>query len=253
MLMLFNFFKSKGNSESRLFYRTEIHCHIMPGVDHGASTVNDSLELIEAERRWGIDRFILTSHVTEDTFENNPETLAEGFARLKEGVDKVEMPVRMAYSAEYRLDTLFMEQLRQNRIVPMPGNYLLVENSYIQEPMGLDNLLFDLKVKGYKVIMAHPERFPYYHGNASRYEQLHSAGNLFQVNLLSLAGFFGKDAKKVAEWMAKQGMVDFLGSDVHHMRHVEAIDAYLKSSDYRKLLPYLKKTVKNDIFLGDDE
>lgn len=246
--MLFNFLKSKSNSVHKLFYHTDIHAHIMPGVDHGAADVDEALELIGAQQRWGIDQIILTSHVTETTFENNPETLASGFETLSAAMKESGNPVKIAYSAEYRIDPLFMEQLGKGQIIPMPDNYLLVENSYIQEPIGLDTLLFDLKVKGYQVIMAHPERFPYYHESMSRYEALHGAGNLFQVNLLSLAGYFGKAAKKIAETLAKNGMVDFLGSDIHHMQHVDAIDQYLHSSDYRKMLPYLEKTVKNDIF-----
>lgn len=246
--MLFNFFKSKNSAESKLFYKTDIHCHIMPGVDHGAQSVDESLELIAAQQRWGIEQIILTSHVTDDTFENNPDTLAEGFRILTEGVKEAGNPIRLAYSAEYRIDTLFTDQLEKGLIVPMPDNYLLLENAFIQEPIGLDRLLFDLKVKGYKVIMAHPERFPYYYGNLDRYKQLHEAGNRFQINLLSLAGFFGKDTKKIAEWIVKNGMADFLGSDMHHLRHAEAIDKYLRSADYRKLLPWLERTVKNDIF-----
>ena len=247
--MLFNFFKSSAsNAAPELFYKTDIHCHIMPGVDHGAATTEDSLQLIESQQGWGIEQIILTSHVTESTFENNPETLADGFERLTKAVAEAGNPIKLAYSAEYRIDSLFMEQLENNRIVPMPDNYLLVENSFIQEPIGLDRLLFDLKVKGFKTIMAHPERFPYYHESLRRYEVLHDAGNLFQINLLSLAGYFGKETKKVAEWMVKNGMVDFLGSDIHHMRHVNAINKYLKSSDYRKLRPLMEKTVKNDIF-----
>ncbi|MDE6266308.1 MAG: hypothetical protein K2M07_03045 [Muribaculaceae bacterium] len=246
--MLFNFFTSKSSADPKLFFHTDVHCHIMPGVDHGAEDVDESLELIAALRKWGIEQIILTSHVTETTFENNPETLAAGFETLSNSIRDTENPVRLAYSAEYRIDPLFMDQLAKGQIIPMPDNYLLVENSYIQEPLGLDRLLFDLKVKGFKVIMAHPERFPYYQESPKRFEELHTAGNLFQVNLLSLAGYFGKTAKKTAEWLAKNGMVDFLGTDVHHIRHVEAIDNYLRSSDYRKHIPLLEKTVKNDIF-----
>lgn len=246
--MFLNIFKSKASSEAKLFYSTDIHCHIMPGVDHGAQTVEDSLALIEAQQKWGINQIILTSHVTEATFENNPTTLAEGYRRLTDALKESSAQVKTAYSAEYRLDSLFREQLGKGEIIPMPDNYLLVENPYVQEPLGLDQQLFELRVKGYKVIMAHPERFPYYQDERQRYERLHSQENLFQVNLLSLAGYFGKEAKKTAEWMAKNGMVDFLGSDIHHLHHVEAIDEYLRSADYRKMLPYLEKTVKNDIF-----
>lgn len=243
---MFNFlFGKKAPAEARLFYKTDVHCHIMPGVDHGASDEAESLQLIEAEQRWGIERIILTPHVTETTFENTPETLAAGFDRITRAVSDAANPIRLAYSAEYRIDTLFTEQYENDRLVPMPEKYILVENSYVQEPWDLDKLLFDLRLKGFTPILAHPERFKYYHHKPERYEQLHAAG-FFQINLLSLAGYHGKEEKKVAEKLVAKGYADFLGSDIHHSRHVEAIDAYLRTKDYRRMLPYLEKSVKND-------
>ncbi|MCM1297082.1 MAG: hypothetical protein NC311_16200 [Muribaculaceae bacterium] len=244
--MLDFLFGKKQSKPAELFYHTDIHCHIMPGVDHGAGNEEESLALLEAEMRWGITRLVLTSHVTEVTFENNPTTLAEGFRRITDAVKSASLPVELAYSAEYRIDELFMEQFEKGDIVPMPQKYLLVENSYLQEPWGLDNLLFDIKVKGYRPIMAHPERFLYYHDRVERYDELHRAGNLFQINLLSLAGYHGKAEKKMAEKLVEKGYADFLGSDIHHMEHVESIEAYLKSKDYQRMLPMLRTTVKND-------
>lgn len=244
---MFDFlFKKKTAELPELFFHTDVHCHIMPGVDHGSPDEETSLKLIESEQTWGIERIILTSHVTESTFENNPDTLAAGFKRLTDAVASAGNHIRLAYSAEYRIDALFTEQYKNGMLVKMPGDYLLVENSFIQEPWGLDNLLFDLKINGFKPIMAHPERFGYYYNDKKRYTALHDAGNLFQINLLSLAGYHGADAKKIAEWLVEQGYADFLGTDMHHISHFEAIDKYLRSKDFKKLMPKLEKTVKND-------
>ena len=244
---MFDFlFKKKTAELPELFFHTDIHCHIMPGVDHGSPDVETSLKLIESEQSWGINRIVLTSHVTESTFENTPETLAAGFERLTAAVKEAGNDIKLAYSAEYRIDSLFSEQYAAGKLIKMPGDFLLVENSFIQEPWGLDNLLFDLKINGYKTIMAHPERFPYYYEDKKRYDKLHSAGNYFQVNLLSLSGYHGGDAKKIAEWLVNKGYADFLGTDIHHHSHVEAIDKYLRSKEFKKLMPMLEKTVKND-------
>lgn len=244
---MFDFlFKKKTAELPELFFHTDVHCHIMPGVDHGSPDEDTSLKLIEGEQSWGINRIVLTSHVTESTFENNPQTLAAGFDRLVRAVKAVGNSIKLAYSAEYRIDSLFMEQYKAGQLVKFPDDYLLVENSFVQEPWGLDNLLFDLKISGFKPIMAHPERFGYYHDDKKRYDALHQAGNLFQVNLLSLAGYHGTAPKKVAEWLVEQGYADFLGTDMHNMTHFEAIDKYLRSKDFKKLMPLLEKTVKND-------
>lgn len=246
---MFDFLFKKNNTEpKKLFYHTDIHCHIMPGVDHGAADAEASLALLDAQKRWGIDRIILTSHVTDGTFENNPDTLSEGFRTLQSALAAAgrENDFKLDFSAEYRIDTLFLTQLEKNLIRPFPDGHLLIENSFLQEPIGLDSLIFDLQTKGYSLILAHPERYCYYHNNFKRYKDLHDRGVQFQTNLLSLAGYHSKEVKKIAEKLAKEGLVDFLGSDLHHDRHVQAIDAYLGSRQYAKLEPVLQETVKND-------
>ncbi len=244
---MFDFlFKNKDAAPAELFYETDIHCHIMPGVDHGSPDEETSLRLIEAERKWGIRRIVLASHVTETVFENNPATLAAGFKRLQKAIADAGTEIRLAYSAEYRIDGLFKSQLDAGQLIAMPGNHLLVENGFIQEPWGLDELLFDLKMKDFKPIIAHPERYVYYHTDMHRYDRQHETGNLFQINLLSLSGYHGKDEKRVAEKLVEAGYADFLGSDIHHDNHVKAIDRYLRSKDFRRLRPMLEKTVKND-------
>ncbi|MDE5901292.1 MAG: hypothetical protein K2H33_08070 [Muribaculaceae bacterium] len=233
-MSIFSFFSTK-KTPAKLPFHTDIHCHIVPGVDDGSPELEKSVELTARMAGWGIERIFLSPHVTQDTFENTPETLAEPFAALQQGVATAGIPVKLAMHAEYRIDEFFLQQIELGNLRPMPGNYLLVENSFAQEPWGLDKLLFDLKLKGYVPIMAHPERYLYYSvNNRDRYRQLHDTGLLFQINLLSLAGAYGKQEKQTAEWLLEHGMVEFIGSDIHRRGHADYIDSYLRSRDFTR-------------------
>lgn len=245
---LFNIFGGKSEPQ-QLFTATDIHCHIVPGVDDGSPDVNTSLELLERMASWGFRRIIATPHMTQDTFENTPDILDPALHDLQEGLAKrSDIKLTVERTAEHRIDDFFVAQLEKGLILPYPDNYILVENSWVQEPWNLDQFIFDLKIKGYKPIMAHPERFSYYQDHTERYNQLHGAGNLFQINLLSLAGYYGKSAKKAAEWLIEKGYADFVGTDLHHHRHADSIEAYLASRDYRKLVASGYKPLNDKVF-----
>ena len=244
MLMMSLF--SRRRERQPLFFTTDVHCHVIPGVDHGSPDVSMSLELLERMSSWGIRRIVGTPHVTESVFVNDSGTLSPAAAMLRKAVARKEIPVAIAQSAEYRIDELFKEQVEEGRLCPFPGKFLLVENSFMQEPWELDSILFDLKVKGFKPILAHPERYLYYHSRPERYRDLHNAGTLFQVNLLSLAGYHGKAEKRMAERLIADDMVDFIGTDLHHHRHADSIEEYLASKEYRKYSEILSNRVLND-------
>ena len=222
---VFNFFSKKSQEESRLFFKTDIHSHVVPGIDDGSPSVERSLELIARMKSWGLEKLIVTPHVTQD----------------------------MDYSAEYRIDEMFVEQLEGGIVRRLHGDYLLVENSYIQEPYNIDQILFQVSMKGYHPILAHPERYMYYYDKPKRYDELHSKGILFQVNLLSLAGYYGKEAKKVAEMLIEKDYVDYLGTDLHRRTHVEVMDKYLRSKDYRRHREKIEGRIKNDEMRGPSE
>lgn len=245
---MFNIFHRKKEN-NQLFYNTDVHCHILPGVDHGSQDVEQSIEMLRAERDMGITRVILTSHVTAETFENTPDTLRPAFEILKQAVAETEdiSHMKLYLSAEYRMDEFWDKQYSLGNQIAMPGNYILMENSFHQELLGLDELLFDLKVKGYKPILAHPERYIYYAQRKQRLEQLHNTGTKFQVNLLSLAGYFGQHCRETALWLVKHGMVDMLGSDMHGMEHVKVIQDYINSKEWRKLVPQIQGHIINDL------
>lgn len=243
---MFDFFKkNKENSSPKLFYTTDIHSHILPGIDDGSPNIEKSIELVRSMQEWGIKRIITTPHVTEETFENTPETIQNAYDELMLALKENDIEMDICFSAEYRMDENFIKQLENNQIIPLPHNHILIENSFIQAFWDLKNMIFQLGVKGYSPILAHPERYAYYFNEKSIYNELHDMGCLFQVNLLSLAGYYGKGPKEIGTWLVNKGYVDFIGTDLHHANHAEAITAFIGSKDYKKIASKLE--IKNNI------
>lgn len=232
-------------------FSTDIHCHILPGVDDGSPDVETSVGLVERMQNWGINRIIATPHVTECSFENTPDILDPALDELTSELARRGNGIEITRASENRIDDFFRQLLDKGLIKLMPNDYILVENSFIQEPWHLDQFLYDLRIKGMKPILAHPERYFYYHNDGmARYMDLHRAGTYFQINVLSLAGAYGKTERKVAEKMIEKGLVDFLGTDLHNMRHADIIDKYLTTSAASKHFEALAPRLMNDkVFL----
>lgn len=243
---LFNFFKKNNEVPASLFYDTEVHCHILPGIDDGSPDVATSVELVRQMQEMGIRRIIATSHVTESTFENTPDTIGAAYDSLRAALDKEGIDVAIHTSAEYRMDEYFLKQLNNNTLLPYPENYLLIENSFFQPFWEIKELIFDLQLKGYTPILAHPERYMYYHKTPQIYKELHDQGCLFQVNFLSLAGYYYPEVKAMALRLLEKGMVDFVGSDIHNFKHTEFMKEYLKTKDYRKLAEKASAVINNN-------
>ena len=242
---MFGFLKRKGK-ERCLFYKTDIHSHVVPGIDDGSPFVERSVELVSAMKEWGLERIIATPHVTQDKYENTPETVNEAFLELKGALSDASVDINIEFAAEYRIDEFFIEQVRKGSLMNLPNGYLLIENSFVQEPLNLDSTLFNLRMAGHKLILAHPERYAYYHAKRERYDKLHANGILFQINLLSLAGSYGKDVRKIAEYLIDKGYVDFIGTDLHRRTHVREINSYLGSKAYRRHCEQLQGQIQND-------
>ena len=244
-MSIFSFF-SRQSEPARLPFSTDMHCHLVPGVDDGSPDPSTSVYLIEQMNQWGIDNIIATPHITAGTFENTPEKLDTALEVLHKALSESGLPVTLSRSSENRLDDFFADQLKAGNITPLPGNNLLVEFPWFQEPFQLDTVLFDLKCEGYNIIIAHPERYAYYRTNRDRYETLHRQDNMFQVNLLSLAGHYGKAEKQTAMYLIEHGMVDYIGTDIHNRNHVESITAWLRTREARRVLDTLAPVIKND-------
>ncbi|MCM1318820.1 MAG: hypothetical protein NC217_00345 [Muribaculaceae bacterium] len=239
-------FRRKNNILPELFWHTDIHSHVCPGIDDGSPSSQLSVQLVRGMADLGFTKMVVTPHVTDETFPNTPEIIHDSFEILTKACEQAGLKMQLRCSAEYRVDDILYNMVEQNIISPIPGGWLLVENSWFQEPFGLEAFLFDLRSgHGLKPILAHPERYPYYQRHYDRLEQLFDNGVALQVNLLSLAGHYGKQIKQTAEWLLAHDMVNFVGSDLHRPSHLEVIREYLCSKEYYKL------ENKADLILND--
>ena len=198
---------------------TDWHSHILPGVDDGVRTVEEALEILRLYEELGVKAVWLTPHIMED-IPNTTAHLRERFAELQATYTG---PITLHLAAENMLDNLFEERLEKNDLLPLGenGNHLLVETSYFNPPMGLNNILLRIKSKGYVPVLAHPERYVYM--DAGDYRQLKEMNVMFQLNLSSIVGGYGTEVKKKAEWLLKNGFYDLAGSDTHGLAVLEAV------------------------------
>lgn len=196
---------------------TDWHSHILPGVDDGIKTMEQSLAVLEEYERLGFKKVWLTPHIMED-FPNETEFLRGRFEELK---SNWKGNLEIALAAENMLDNMFEERLQKNDFLPIgeDGSHLLVETSYYTPPYGMDDMLGDAMAKGYHLILAHPERYRYM--DETDYKKYKEKGLKFQMNILSLTGAYGETARKKAEWLLGKDMIDLFGTDVHRLEAIK--------------------------------
>lgn len=208
---------SHSSLKSLLSGFTDYHSHILFGVDDGVKTLEVSLQVLQRYEEIGIAEVWCTPHIMED-LPNTTEGLWARFAELQAAYHG---PVKLHLAAEYMMDQLFEERLQNNDLLPLgaESNRLLVETSYFNPPMGMHDILKQIKIQGYFPVLAHPERYVYM--DKDDYRTLKSRGILFQLNLASLAGAYGPDAQKKARWLLKKDFYNLAGSDLHSVRNMQ--------------------------------
>ena len=216
---------------------TDMHSHLVPGIDDGATDVANSIELINGLRELGYQKFITTPHVLWDIFKNNSATITPSYEALKAGLaeNKINTPIKFAaeYFLDYHVDELIEDEIP---LLTIKDNWVLVEFSFVSAPLDLKEKLFSLQMSGYQPVIAHPERYTYFGRTKEKYEEFKEAGHYLQVNLLSLTGYYGKIVQEIAQMLVKNKYVDFLGTDLHHIRHLNALQSASQLTDTIKLL-----------------
>lgn len=210
--------KAHKLGESGLFAGfTDWHSHILPGVDDGIQTMEDSLAVLAKYEELGVTTLWLTPHIMEEV-PNTPEKLQNRFEQLKEAYSG---PIKLNLAAEHMLDSLFEERVANNRLMPIGNerNHILVETSYVNPPMGMEEMLYSVMSMGLTPILAHPERYRYM--EKDDYYKLKERGILYQTNMMSLLGLYGETARGKAQWLLKEGLIDLTGSDLHKLRQLE--------------------------------
>jgi len=220
---MFSFFKKKKESFIKEI-AVDMHSHLLPGIDDGAKSKEDSLALIKKMQDLSYHKLIVTPHIMQDSYPNTKEIIYKTLETLKLFLEENSIDIKIEAAAEHYLDEAFLENLETDRVLPLAKEYLLFETSYIARPLNLEDLIYEISVKGYKPIFAHPERYRYIKDLESEYKALKDLGVYFQVNLNSLNGYYGKEAQKKALFLLENGLIDFLGSDTHHQRHLENLE-----------------------------
>ena len=220
----------------------DIHSHLLPGIDDGAKNLEDSISLITKLDACGIQKFITTPHVLGGVWNNSSDTILDKLELVQEELERQDMSyITIDAAAEYMLDEQFCELLKKRDLLTLKEDNLLVEMSYLNAPVNLFEMLFDLQLAGYNPILAHPERYNFYHRDFDVYHKLKEAGCKFQINLLSLTGYYGKSVQNTAEKLLQQNMIDFAGTDTHHHRHLNALEKLATKKNSKLLKPILKR------------
>lgn len=203
--------------------KCDVHSHFIPGIDDGAASMEDSVAMIRAFHELGYKKVITTPHVLTDGYPNTPGTILSGLEKVRVALKNEQVPIEIEAAAEYYLDFDFERKLENEQLLTFGNKHLLFEVSYLNPPDNLERLIFKMLTAGYKPVLAHPERYNFWHNKFERYEQLKEKGVLLQLNLNSLSGYYSGSTKKVAELLIEKNMVDLLGSDCHHMGHVNLV------------------------------
>ena len=230
------FFKKKKIPLNELLPEgfVDIHSHLLPGIDDGAKDLEDSISLIKKMSSFGIKNFITTPHILGDVYPNTPEIIRRKLKLVKDELIKRKMfDIKIEAAAEYMMDEKFLKLIENDEeILTLKDNLVLVEMSYFSPPINLYDILFQLQLKGYKPVLAHPERYTSYHNNFNEYYKLKRAGCLFQLNFLSLTEQYGIGVTKTAQKLIKENMYDYIGTDAHNHNHLELLK---KMSDAKNL------------------
>ncbi len=204
--------------------KVDMHAHLLPGIDDGLTSIESTIQFLELLQKAGYQKCICTPHIFSSVHPNSPQTILPVLQQVRNQLDKRNIAIKVEAAAEYMVDEAFELTLKEDKpLLTFGDNYILIEMSYAAPSPYLNSVIFELKLKGLQPILAHPERYSYYHNNFNQYIDFKNRGCLLQLNLLSLTNYYGVQTKKVAEKLIKNNMIDFLGTDIHHEKHLKAL------------------------------
>lgn len=237
MFSLFKKSKSPDNPIGQLPITTDIHSHILPGIDDGAPDMATSLKLIKGLYDLGIRRSIATPHIIGDLYRNTPESIGIALEKTRAACAVEGIGMELIAAAEYMLDDHFMGMIRkQQPLLTVSGKFVLTEFPYSLPPLNEEEMVFGIITSGYQPILAHPERYVYFHDNYKSYHKLKDLGFHLQVNLLSLTGYYGNAVAKAARYIMEKDLAMMVGTDLHHARHLAALQDTRSLTLLHKLL-----------------
>jgi protein-tyrosine phosphatase len=233
---VFHWFSKKKTTEAPPL-TTDLHSHLLPGIDDGVETLEQAEEIILHFRQLGYTRLITTPHVMSDAYRNTSDGILAKLAELRAHLQHKGIAITVEAAAEYYLDETVMEMLEANKpMLTFGAKYLLFETNFLTEPFNLKEFIFLANSKGYKPVLAHPERYLYLQQSWDKLQDLQDRGVYFQLNISSITGYYSKGVQVTAHKLIDKGWVHFLGSDCHNFQHVKLVEAAQRTKYYQKAL-----------------
>lgn len=242
---MFQFFSKKKFLVDFLGGFVDIHNHILPGIDDGAKTVEESMALIKGFSALGIKKFIATPHIMHNYYPNDHDSIYNARKKvqdslLQEGIGGITLDV----AAEHMIDDNFEFLLEEKKVMPLKNSFLLIEMSYLQPPLNFDEAVQKIASHRYFPILAHPERYNFINQNSSKFMKFRKNGILLQMNILSLGEYYGKDVQKKAHKLLNEGLIDYMASDIHNIQQLEYLkEIQISDSLLKLLLPVIDRTI----------
>ena len=236
--MIFNLFKSKPTLKEIIPQGfIDIHSHVLPAIDDGAKDVKESIKLIDKMKEMGFSKIIATPHTYPGLYENDTESIGNAFEEVNSFVNK---NINIGYASEYMICESLIKKAQEKQLLCLKDNFVLIEMSYISEPIGLFEIIYEIRVNDYIPILAHPERYLFI-DDSKKYFKLKRFGCLFQANLLSTVDYYGTNIRKNLEKLISYGLIDFVGSDIHNERHISAFDKEVRIKNIKDLEDLIQK------------
>lgn len=231
---MFNFWRKSNRVEPNLsFLSVDMHSHLLPALDDGLKHIDDTISFLKEFENLGYQKCIATPHILAEVYPNSPATILPQLQFVKDNLVQQGLHFQIDAAAEYMMDHHFEQNLKMRQpILSIAQKYVLVEMSYIAPSPNFREILFELRVNGYIPILAHPERYSFYFRSLEQLNQFRELGCMFQINILSLSGYYGKPVKQVAEWLIAKKMVEFLGTDLHHQNHLNILKSLATSKRF---------------------
>ena len=240
--MIFNLFNSKPTLKELIPNGfVDIHSHILPGIDDGAKNVEESLKLISEMKKIGFSKIIGTPHTYEGLYENTNESIKRSYDLLKK---KLKKEIEIDYASEYMINGEILKRIKEKSLLTLKNNYILIEMSFISAPRNLYEVIFQLQLNNFIPVLAHPERYLYI--DYDEFNKLKKIGCKFQLNLLSTTGYYGNLVSKTCDKLLKNELIDFVGSDIHSMKQ---INAFKNKTNIKEVNKLEKAIDSNSIFM----
>lgn len=233
---MFSLFGTKRTTPDLSFIGADMHSHLLPGLDDGLQTIEQTVNYIQQLQQMGYKKLICTPHILAEVYPNSSATILPKLELVRTALQENNIDIQVEAAAEYMVDLDFENHVLEGKpLLTFGKNLILIEMSYVAASNNIESVIFQLKLKGLQPVLAHPERYNYYAGNIETFQRFIDLGCYLQINILSLLGYYGEGAKKTAQNLLKNNMVTLVGTDMHHENHLNGLKDLASRKSFYKL------------------